>query len=75
MNGDPWSSWADRFDTDLVVGLREGPPQDASDLDAAQGLTRLVFFAFATRYAQPDGMSQLALLPQVTACHDAVVVL
>jgi hypothetical protein len=34
-----------------------------------------VFFAFATRYAQPDGMSQPALLPQVTACHDAVVVL
>ncbi|EMF29732.1 hypothetical protein ACFZAG_27295 [Streptomyces sp. NPDC012403] len=43
VNGDPWSSWKDHFDTELVVGLRNGPsPDGTTDLDVAQGLTRLV---------------------------------
>lgn len=43
VNGDPWSSWKDRFGTELVVVLRNGPaPDGTTDLDVAQGLTRLV---------------------------------
>ncbi|EGJ77113.1 hypothetical protein STTU_4324 [Streptomyces sp. Tu6071] len=41
MNGDPWSSWGPRLDAGLITELRTKAPEGISDLDAAQGLTRL----------------------------------
>lgn len=42
MNGDPWSSWRDVFDSNLTERIRKAPIEEAGDLDVAQGLIRLV---------------------------------
>ncbi|MGY5629717.1 hypothetical protein ACW7N6_12755 [Streptomyces sp. UC1A3] len=41
MNGDPWSSWHDVLDTELVEQVKRGNQDGITDLDAAQGIARL----------------------------------
>jgi very-short-patch-repair endonuclease len=42
-NGDPWSSWHDVLDTGLIERIKRGNLDGVTDLDAAQGISRLAY--------------------------------
>lgn len=64
MNGDPWTVRS-VFDEDMVVGLRRGPTDGSTDLEAAFGLAHLAqreLTAFGTDSSQVLDNDQMATL-------------